>query len=246
MVRPQAADGLIDSYAHWRSSRLGVTTDRLEQALLLELLGSVAGETLLDVGCGDGAFATALARRGAQVTGLDPDHAMVVAARQRASREAVPVTVVESKGEALPFHPDTFDVTLAVTSLCFIRDAAQAIAEMARVLKPGGRLVIGELGRWSLWALQHRVRGWLGNPTWRAAAFRTAAELRSLVEAAGLEVTAIRGAAFYPPSSFAAELLAPVDDRVGRATTLGAAFIAVSAKKPFLSEDRGASVDDVL
>lgn len=230
-----SANGLTGSYARWRASRLGTITDRLEQALLLELLGPIAGETLLDVGCGDGALAVLLARRGASVTGLNADPAMVGAAGQRAKQEAVPLTIIEGKGEALPFLPDTFDVTLAVTSLCFIRDAAQAIAEMARVLKPGGRLVIGELGRWSLWALQRRVRGWLGNPTWRAAAFRTAGELRSLVEAAGLEVTAIRGAAYYPPFAPAAQLLAPVDSWLGRTTAVGAAFIVVAARKPLAS-----------
>jgi ubiquinone/menaquinone biosynthesis C-methylase UbiE len=229
---------LIDSYARWRSSRLGAITDGLEQALLLELLGPLTGKMLLDVGCGDGALAAVLARRGAQVTGLDSDPLMVAAARRRAEREAIPLTIVEGKGEALPFHRDAFDVTLAVTSLCFIQDVRQAIAEMARVLKPGGRLVIGELGRWSLWAMKRRIRGWLGNATWHAAAFRTAAELRSLVEAAGLEVTSIRGAAYYPPFALAAELLAAVDSWLGRTTIFGAAFIVVAAKKPLDSHAR--------
>ena len=227
-----SANGLTGSYTRWRSSRLGAITDRLEQALLLELFGPLTGKMLLDVGCGDGALAAVLARRGAHVTGLDSDPLMVAAARQRAEREAIPLTIVEGKGEALPFHPEMFDLTLAVTSLCFIRDATQPIAEMARVLKPGGRLVIGDLGRWSLWSLRRRVRGWLGNPTWRAATFRTAAELRSSVEAAGLEVTAVRGAAYYPPFALAAELLAPVDSWFGRTTTFGAAFLVVAARKP--------------
>lgn len=228
----RASNGLRGSYIRWRSSRLGLITDRLEQALVLELLGPVAGKMMLDVGCGDGALAAVLARRGARVMGLDADPIMVAAARQRAEREAVPLTIVEGKGEALPFDGDTFDVTLAVTSLCFTQDATQAIVEMARVLKPGGRLVIGDLGRWSLWAMQRRIRGRLGNPVWRAAAFRTAAELRSSVEAAGLEVTAVRGTAYYPPCTLAARLLEPVDGWLGRATTFGAAFIVVSAKKP--------------
>ena len=103
---------------------------------------------------------------------------------------------------------------------------------MARVLKPGGRLVIGELGRWSWWAAHRRIRGWLGDRTWRAAMFRTAKELRRLVNAAGLNVAEIRGAVQYPPCGFAARLLAPVDPWLGQQTTLGAAFIAVSAIRP--------------
>lgn len=230
-----SADGLTGSYLHWRSSRLGLITDGLEQALLLELLGPLADQMLLDIGCGDGALSAVLARRGARVTGLDADAAMVAAARRLAEREAVPLMLLKGKGETLPFRPDAFDVVLAVASLCFIQDATQAIAEMARVLKPGGKLVIGDLGRWSLWAIQRRIRGRLGNPVWRAATFRTAAELRSSIEAAGLEVTAVRGAAYYPPSALAARLLAPADSWLGRASTFGAAFIAVAARKPLAS-----------
>lgn len=228
-------EGLADSYARWRSSRLGQITDRLEQQLLLELLGPVAGKTMLDVGCGDGAFDAALARQGAHVTSLDADPVMVAAARHRTEREKMLLQLIEGRAEALPFHNDTFDIVLAVTSLCFVGNAGQAVAEMARVLKPGGQLIIGDLGRWSLWALRRRLRGWLGDPTWRAALFRTAAELRKLVEAAGLTVIEVRGAVYYPPNAAAAQLLAPVDPWLGRITTLAAAFIAVSAEKPIIS-----------
>ncbi len=230
MARP--LEGLTDSYARWRSSRLGGITDRLEQRLLLELLGSVAGKTLLDVGCGDGALAAVLTRRGARVTGLDPDHGALAAARRRLQQATLPLQLVDGRAEALPFHNDAFDIVVAVTSLCFVGDAGQAIAEMARVVKPGGRLVIGDLGRWSSWAMRRRLRGWLGDPTWRAALFRTAAELRKLVEAAGMTVIEVRGAVYYPPFSAAAQLLASADPWLGRMTTFGAAFIAMCAEKP--------------
>ncbi|WP_137128515.1 hypothetical protein [Roseomonas sp. HF4] len=59
---------------------------------------------------------------------------------------------------------------------------------MARVLRPGGRLVIGELGRWSLWAARDRIRGWLGSRLWRRSAFHSAADLRRAAEGAGLLV----------------------------------------------------------
>ncbi len=231
----QSTEGLTDSYARWRSNRLGRITDRLEQQILLKLVGPVAGKTLLDVGCGDGALASELARRGAIVTGLDADPVMIAAARQRAEIEGTQLHLVEGQAERLPFDDAAFDRVDAVTVLCFVRDADRTVMEMARVLKPGGLLVIGELGRWSLWAARRRMRGWLGNPTWRAATFRTAAELRALIETAGLKVIELRGAAYYPPCGVAAQLLAPVDPWLGRMTTLGAAFITVSAEKPIAS-----------
>lgn len=232
MGAAQPIEGLTDSYARWRSSRLGRITDTLERQLLFELLGPVADKTLLDVGCGDGELASKLARRGAIVTGLDADPAMIAAARRHAGAEGTLLHLVEGKAERLPFDDAVFDRVVAVTVLCFVRNAERAIMEMARVLKPGGSLVIGELGRWSLWAAHRRIRGWLGDPTWRAAIFRTAAELRRLARAARFEVVETRGAVHYPPFGLAAQILAPVDLWIGRKTTLGATFIAVSATKP--------------
>ena len=160
---------------------------------------------------------------------------MIAAARQRSEQEILPLRLVEGRAEALQFQDGTFDVALAVTSLCFVQDARRAVSEMARVLRPGGRLVIGELGRRSLWTAQRRIRTSLGDPIWRAIKFRTVADLRTLIDDAGLKVIDLRGAAFYPPCSMAAQLFAPADPWLGRMTTFGAAFLAVSAEKPPVS-----------
>jgi len=235
----QLREGLTASYARWRSSRLGEITDTLEQQLLFELVGKVAGKRVLDVGCGDAAVASEFARCGAVVTGLDADPAMVAAARQRIKIEGTQVHLVEGEAEKLPFKNAEFDFVLAVTTLCFVRDANRAVMEMTRVLKPGGRLIIGELGRWSFWAAHRRIRGWLGDPTWRVAMFRTVSELRRLMDAARLDVVQTRGAAHYPPCGFAAQFFAPFDLWLGRHTTLGSAFIAVTAIKPIRTHDLG-------
>lgn len=223
---------LAGSYARWRNSNLGRTTDTLEERLILELLGDVDRLDVLDVGCGDGALAATLSGRGARVTGLDPDVRMLDAARARAEAGSLDLTLVPGRAEALPFADQAFDRVVAVTVLCFIPQADRAIAEMARVLRPDGRLVIGELGRWSLWAAIRRVRGWLGAATWEAARFRTASETRHLLEKHGLTVGETRGSIFYPPSNLAASLMARFDSSLGRRTTFGAAFIALSATKP--------------
>ncbi len=228
----QSTVDLTESYAKWRSSRLGQVTDRLERQLLFEMLGSVAGKTLLDVGCGDGALTSDLARRSAYTTGLDADPATIAAARRRSETAGAQARFVEGRAERLPFGDATFDRVIAVAVLCFVEHAEQSVAEMARVLKPGGRLIIGELGRWSLFAAHRRIRGWLGNPTWRAAKFRSRLELCSLASAAGLDIVQVRGAIHYPPCGLAAQLIAPIDLRLGRNSTIGTAFIAVSAIKP--------------
>ena len=187
---------------------------------------------MLDLGCGDAIGAIALARRGAIVTGIDPDPAMLAAARANAEAAGTPLELVRGRIEAPPFADGRFDLVLGVTVLCFVRDRDRAWAEMARVLRPGGRLVTGELGRWSLWAARRRIRGWLGSALWRAASFHTAGTLRRAAERAGLTVEAVRGAVFHPPSATVARLTAPVDAWLGRRTTFGAAFIALAARKP--------------
>ncbi len=220
-----------DSYSGWRGSEIGATTERLERRLILELAGDVGGRKLLDVGCGDGDFAVELARRGASVTGIDASPEMIGAAKRRAEQQKAAVTFHIATAQQLPFSAEQFDLVTAITILCFVDDPSPVFREIARVLRPGGRLVIGELGKWSTWAAGRRLRAWLGSPLWRRGHFRTAKELRGLAEQAGLVVGDVRGAVFYPRSKLAARLLSPGDAALGRRTTIGAAFIALSATK---------------
>ena len=100
------------------------------------------------------------------------------------------------------------------------------------MLRPGGRLVIGDLGRWSPWAARRRIRGWFGAKFWRTARFRAAAELVGLITQAGLVVGSIHGSIFFPPWTRLARVMARFDQRLGEVTTLGAAFLAIQATKP--------------
>jgi ubiquinone/menaquinone biosynthesis C-methylase UbiE len=219
-------------YDHWRATSLGAVTEGIEQRLMLELVGPLAGAHVLDLGCGDGLFTTAMASRGASAVGLDMDPSMLGAAAVR----PVPAggsrpQFVQGRIERLPFPDAAFDVVVTVTVFCFLRDRAAAMREAARVVRPGGRLVLGELGRWSAWAARRRVRAWLGNQLWGAARFWTAHELAVGIEQAGLKLDAIRGAVFYPPVGIAARAFARFDPWLGRRTTAGAAFIAAVGTK---------------
>jgi SAM-dependent methyltransferase len=160
---------------------------------------------------------------------------MIESACARAAREKVSIDFRVAAAQQTPFRANQFDIVVAVTILCFVKDPAPVFEEIARVLRPGGRLVIGELGKWSSWAAGRRIRAWLGSPLWRKGYFRTNRELRALARRAGLEPVHVRGAVYYPRLGLAARLFSPWDRFLGRLTTVGAAFIALEAVKPFRS-----------
>ncbi len=234
-------------YADWRRSSLGEITEALELRLILRLVGPLPGKAVLDVGCGDGTLALVAARHGAaRVAGCDPDPRMIAraaqaacdtaardrAARDTAARDRAGIDLAVARSQALPYLDRSFDVVTCITVLAFVADAAAAVREMARVLRPGGRLVIGDLGKWSSWAVRRRIRGWLGAALWRGARFRTAGALAALARGAGLAVVATNGAIFFPPCTALARRMAPIDPVLGEVTTLGAAFVTVLATKP--------------
>jgi ubiquinone/menaquinone biosynthesis C-methylase UbiE len=145
-------------YARWRASQIGATTERPERELILELAGDVCGCRILDIGCGDGEFAVELWKRGAIVVGVDASAAMFDSAKARAIQHDADVSFEVAMAEHLPFAPEQFDVVTAITILCFVNEAPPVLREAARVLRPGGRFIIGELGKWSMWAVGRRIR----------------------------------------------------------------------------------------
>lgn len=230
---PAAAGGTSpDAYTRWRATTLGAVTEALEQLRVLELVGPVDGKRVLDLGSGDGLLTAALATRGALAVGIDIDRSMLVAATARTERGHAPsARFVSGRLEQLPFRDAAFDVVVAVTVLCLVSDQTVAVREAARVLRPGGRMVIGDLGRWNAWAARRRIKGWFGSPLWQSAHFSSTADLTRLLERAGLTVGAVRGSVYYPPLGLLAQPLARLDRWIGSVTTVGAAFIAVAATK---------------
>jgi hypothetical protein len=91
--------------------------------------------------------------------------------------------------------------------------------------------VIGELGRYSSWALWRRARGWFGTSRWREAHFWTIGELRQLLQQAGFRDTARKACVYYPPLALAAHVLGEHDHAFVFLRQLGAAFLVVRAEK---------------
>jgi ubiquinone/menaquinone biosynthesis C-methylase UbiE len=219
-------------YRRWRATELGATTERLERAAMLERIGDVRGRRVLEIGCGDGELAVLLASKGAVVSAIDVSESMIAAARERAASAGVDVDFAVATAQSIPFADEAFDEVVAVTILCFVRDASPVFREIARVLAPGGRLVIGELGARSTWAMERRVRAWLGSRLWQRGVFRTPGGLRRLALDAGLAPLEVRGAVYYPRLRWLMRIMAPYDGAFGRISTAGAAFLTLEARKP--------------
>jgi len=107
---------------------------------VLALAGDVAGRRILDAGCGSGPLFAALRDRGAVVTGFDKSAGMLELARRRLGDGAD--LRVADLGRPLPFPDGTFDDVIASLVLHYLEDWGPALAELRRVLKPGGRLIV--------------------------------------------------------------------------------------------------------
>ncbi|WFU23608.1 methyltransferase domain-containing protein [Bradyrhizobium sp. CB1717] len=115
-----------------------------ENLRVMDALRIGTADHVLDIGCGHGRSLTELAARAPQgrISGVDPSQLMVEIATQRSRSliEAARVKVVLSGVELLPFHDDAFDKAQCVHVLYFWKDLGRSLREIARVLKPGGRL----------------------------------------------------------------------------------------------------------
>ena len=177
------------------------------------------GERVLDVACGTGIVARTIALRvgsGGSVVGLDLSPDMIDVARAAAEAEGVAVEWRASPAERLPFPGDSFDLVLCQFGLMFFTDRHAALAEMRRVLRPGGRVVVSVwqgLDRHPFYQKLHDASSRRLGKSSVGAVFSLgdSDELRSLLTAAGfvdVEIEPVSITARYsnPPEFLAWEL----------------------------------------
>jgi len=124
-------------WAHFAPLEMATT---IPAARLVKFAGVRAGQRVLDVACGTGVVATTAARAGAKVTGLDLTPELLERARYNSQTAGVEIDWHEGDVEKLPFPDAAFDVVLSQFGHIFAPRPAVALAEMLRVLKPGGTI----------------------------------------------------------------------------------------------------------
>jgi demethylmenaquinone methyltransferase / 2-methoxy-6-polyprenyl-1,4-benzoquinol methylase len=147
---------------------------------LVSAIAPHPGLSVLDVATGTGMVAFALARKGATVTGLDQSQDMLGGARRQAAQHpelAGRLTFVQGEAERLPFPDQAFDALSFTYLLRYVDDPAATMRELARVLKPGGRIGMVEFGvpesppLKALWRVYTRIGlpavGRLVSPAWQ-------------------------------------------------------------------------------
>jgi ubiquinone/menaquinone biosynthesis C-methylase UbiE len=125
--------------------------DRFQASMEREFFGDIRSDLLADargrvieIGSGTGANLQHYPRTIEELVCTEPEEPMARRLREKAAASGLQVRVVEAPAERLPFDDDSFDTAVAALVLCTVTDPQATMAELARVLKPGGRFVFME------------------------------------------------------------------------------------------------------
>jgi SAM-dependent methyltransferase len=184
----QAFDRMAEAYDRWYETPEGRALFDAELQCLRSLRGQGRGRWL-EVGVGTGRFARSLGI----AEGIDPAPRMLEIAASRG------IQVHEGSAEGLPFAAGSFDGVLMALTLCFVENAARALRECRRVLRPDGRLLLGTLPADGPWGREYLEKGSRGHPVYALGHFRTAAEIVELCQGAGFGLVDAASTLFWNP-----------------------------------------------
>lgn len=164
----------------------------------------VAGRKVLDVGCGGGLLTEALAKAGAEVTGIDMSPDALSVARLHALDSELAINYQQTTAEEYAeSHAGQFDIVTCLEMLEHVPAPLTVIAACAHMVKPGGRIIFSTLNRTlkakllGVYAAEYLLR-WLPQGTHDAKKFIRPAELMDMANAAGLQELAATGIHFNP------------------------------------------------
>lgn len=164
----------------------------------------VAGKNIIDIGCGGGILAESMARKGAQVTGIDLSEKALKVADLHSLESGVQVRYELIAAEAMAARePATFDIVTCMEMLEHVPDPAAIVRACATLVKPGGHIFFSTLNRnpksylFAILGAEYLLR-LLPKGTHDYRKFITPAELSSWIRAEGLNIDTLKGMGYNP------------------------------------------------
>ena len=186
----------VASRDQWLTTGQGSYIFSRQEKLILDLVSPVAGESLLDVGCGTGTYLRLFQQKNCALTGIDSSAAALKLARNKLGQRC---ELIEGVGSDLPFSDNEFDV-VTVINCQILDDLEKVIAEAIRVSR--SRVFIGFFNKHSLVGTKQSVRKLFGFPLTSDMRFFTIHEMKSIINQAMANPSFIWGSVIFLPRPF--------------------------------------------
>lgn len=222
----EAVTGQVEAAKH--RDPLGAFIEAEQHALLIEALGPREGELIIDIGADTGRVAREVARYGPRIIATEPSPSLLELGKSRS--RGIQIEWRAAPSDVVPVEDGAADAALLVTTLEFVRDRRKTAAEAWRVIRPGGRLVVGVLGALSPWAALYRLLGAQGVSPWNNAWLWTEDDLFRLLPSAAeprVRSAVYLGSGAQPPF--------PEADAAGRRAGNHPAYLVARWDKPLES-----------
>lgn len=131
--------GIANKYDAYYQAGFGKKVDEIEKSIISTIIKDIPLSDMLELGCGTGHWTDYFIKQGFNVTGIDISEAMI----KLAIEKKIEANFIKADSQNLPFEDEEFAVVSSITMIEFVADQDQVFQEIFRVLKPGGRLILG-------------------------------------------------------------------------------------------------------
>jgi ubiquinone/menaquinone biosynthesis C-methylase UbiE len=172
-------DQYAEEYDDWYDDTKGSFVDKVETELTFKLLEVKKGMKVLDFDCGTGSFSIKLAKMGCKVTGIDVPEEMLKIARAKAIEQNLDIEFIQSDINGLAFAYDNYEAVVSMATFEFIEHPSKTLTELFRVVKSGGKVIVGTIAKDSEWGKLYESEDARNNSVFKYATFLTLQDLMS-------------------------------------------------------------------
>lgn len=184
-----AFDRLADDYDCWFDEASGKIIFENELKAVRVLMSGLT-RPFIEIGAGSGRFSEALGIE----YGVEPSEKLGEIARRRG------IKIIMEQGENLPLQPQSFGAVFILMTLCFVKSPKDVLAEAKKILKPGGRIILGFINSKSLWGESYNQKKLEGHPIFGLADFFDYERIKQLMAISGLKIITTVSTLISPPS----------------------------------------------